>query len=601
MPVVTQEKLEARDETAADGREQIDGLLTALSIERVISVDDSWAHVDGPAAAAAAAAAGGDTLLQAVRVLERVYSGLALDVDVTDPDSVSSHLYKVWDDLDPSSKEELSTLGREFNVAVDQDDAGALNELMNQFPSRILLERWGLERWSQNAASVGESDKGVLVLFDKDMSNDEGGARDTGERLLRDLLSYGNQNVRAGLLSFLLSTEQEEADLTRQLEAKFEVEAGSVVAIGKYRLTDGQTHAFPSVIRIMLSAKQIENYRKFAKSLVAHAAKDADHALDQLQRYSIAGAFAAAAHEGVFELDAPVRVATRAFHRAIQHRSRSTPGWDKTLAEIRDIDLANYLSLAAHGEQFATLLRDDQFDVEGLNEAFMPLEVGDIFEVRTIYPLKKGESAPARHYILLAQACDISIRGSGKRSPEVHTVVLHRMSAMRRDCVEHPRLKPIGRFDVDSDSEWFIDLSARIFVPVAAVDAVVYNADGRAVIDTETAAPAALPSSWVKRHELLVQKARGWIADYAAAQLSLDKVQGREGLERKIGASIVGASIARDVGVSYAIDVPNKSVSFGISRIARVHGARAAGLVTLATAYDGRPAFEATIARTSLP
>ena len=72
---------------------------------------------------------------------------------------------------------------------------------------------------------------------------------------------------------------------------------------------------------------------------------------------------------------------------------------------------------------------DERFECEEmLSSLALPIEVGDIFKVHDLYRANTAKKGVDRYYVLLAQECDLSVRGNGKRSNDLTRVVLTQLS-----------------------------------------------------------------------------------------------------------------------------------------------------------------------------
>jgi hypothetical protein len=598
-------------QAAQESGQRLQPLLTALGITRVISVDDAWAQTVGKDAAETLDAVAGSVLVdeaarsEIIRLLVAMHSDRTEGVDLDSSDAVADFIRQQWDALGEDFHQQAAQVAAVEVVDVQPADGEAevaLGPRLLDLFGEDVIAFMGLTEWRAEFANVSASETGTLVLFDRDFTEEEGGTESTGEELATALIAAGNPQIRVAMLTHLVKSEDEELRSTRDFEQTHAIEAGLFVAVGKYRLRSPE--GVGAAISAMLLASEIEEYRKLVASSLAGAAIAAADELDALHRYTIMGSISSARREGTFELEAPLRLIESAYRRALYRGVRDEAIAPDLLTKFRSTEGDDYRSLVVPGAQIVDVLNADRFEspefVVGLH---LPIEVGDIFESRSPYPTPGKAQVPnPRLWLLLGQACDISVRPNGRRMPEIYTFVLHELRPMPtstdpRVVALSARVHPIGLLDPRSPVTWGVNLGSKLLAPAAAVDATVFTDDGAATIDTATPPSTHLmPESWSARHEELQRLAVRALKDYESAEKLVNTGADGGTLLRRIGAAILNASIDTKVGVGAVLDPTAKRVQFGLRRVGRVLPRAATGLVTLAANYDGRPAFDAPVA-----
>ncbi len=135
--------------------------------------------------------------------------------------------------------------------------------------------------------------------------------------------------------------------------------------------------------------------------------------------------------------------------------------------------------------------REVFFDGAGLNRLHAPLSCGDVFEV---------ETNPAKHYLFLAQPCDLMVRKDGERNAEVGLMVLISESAPRtRVPLPDYRFYELkGIFG--SDRKWQVDFRKLFVVNLLVLDLAVLSPDGRAELRRDQHNPSIeLTEGWSRR------------------------------------------------------------------------------------------------------
>lgn len=590
--------------------QQVGSLLVALDVKKVISVDDAWTiREEGESAFITELVVVSEPLLaEIVRQLELLEDDEFALVDTMDPSAVNDYLTREWTHFTAEVRKSLHRAAQVFaeDVAEEVSIEMALVEIGSQAKLKALVGSSaeflgvGLAEWRKMAAGVSKSEEGTLVLFDRDFSNEPGGQEDSGETMLRDLLQSASPNVRAGMLTRTVLTETEELDTTRKLEKDLSVKPGQVVVVGKFRLEDGET--VPAALRVLLLAIETEAFLELALRAIKESHDRAAAELSKLQRYTVVGAIASARVEGTYELDQPLRLVQRVQERALLEVMRDHDFASQHLPRLRNGSVEKYAESGEPGVQLNQVLRADIFVQAGLvNELGLAVEIGDIFEFTSLYPATKSRpTGQPKQFILLAQSCDLSMRSGGKRAPDIHSLILHEFRAIALDSSDRPRgahqrLHPVGPFIEGSTVSWGVNFGTRVAVPAIAIDATVFNADGAASIRTTQSETRPMSETWLDRQKELHRQARTLIAEYVKADQSLKKVTPRDEILLRIGASLAGATMTARFGATAIIKPDEDSVEYGVRRVGRVASNVAAGLVSLATSYDGRPAFESEI------
>ncbi len=593
--------------------EKIAPLLSALGIVTVINIDDKW--VDQEASLAD---------VQTAIVMSEVYSGEALrQIAADDPDNaleldpqnqsaVSDRLKEVWSELPSELKVRLSTDALGYlssdgaSGSEPPSETGSESRLDSLFGSDVDFRGLGMKQWAHESAAVLRSEEPVLIFVDRDFSSESGGSATTGETLLAEIVGAQNPQVYVALLSHTAVDETAEQDLRRQLETSLDVAGGTILVIGKFRLKDGAK--MPGAIRDLLVLGVGEKLRELARQAIDVAKDRALEVIDDMLPYTLVGAVASAQVEGVYELDHPLRLVERSQRQAMLEAVRAD-GAGRHLEALRTNELVKtYLSSAEAGPQLLNALHEAAFEpVEMVNRLGLPVEIGDIFQLESVYPVKsKQQRAVPRYYILLAQVCDISMRRRGAREPHVGTFFLHEFRKLEvgadgRARGVHARLQPVGPLHPAEKPVWGVNFGSRIPVPSDAIDAVVFNREGKATIEPGVAEDRPMAHSWEQRGVKLKASGAKMLDEFRTASKTLEDVQDAETLIRRLGASFAGASMDPKSGVTAEIDLDSNQVRFGLQRVARLSPKVAAGVAALATSYDGRPGFDAAVAVEEIP
>ncbi len=208
------------------------------------------------------------------------------------------------------------------------------------------------------------------------------------------------------------------------------------------------------------------------------------------------------------------------------------------------------------------------------------------------------DSDDAKCFILLGQACDLSVRSKGQRAPDIRTVTLSRVKPEPVDgCGETMHL--LGYLEAADDQRWVVDLRAgyELVVPIEVLDATVFNEDGVSRISVDYVEQRPMAASWMARLELLQKKAAKAIERYSAYADQLKKVSARDQILGALAADLTAGVSDPRLGATVNIDESSKTITYGVSRSGRLRAEVAARSADLAAHYRSRPAFELGIVR----
>ncbi len=151
-----------------------------------------------------------------------------------------------------------------------------------------------------------------------------------------------------------------------------------------------------------------------------------------------------------------------------------------------------------------------------LNALQLPIDCGDIFRSDT------GDQ-----FVVIAQVCDLVVRGDGRRKDdnreERQVVALAKLNSRQRSS-RNRRLPEnefeLGHFTDDSKMLWVTEVNQIFFVPVWLLDMAVFNRDGECAVSPTDPPSGLLTQPWRKRLEILQHRARDAVALADAAAMS---------------------------------------------------------------------------------
>lgn len=587
----------------------IAALLAMREITRIVVVDDDFPAA-GDFEIGVVLAALGNPKLQLLPFAQKYQADIDLlngDVLASD-DFIADELRAKWDQLDAGLKTELEALvsvlqpvtpaAKSASPGYIADDSGAILGLSDFLPDGFDLQQMNLAQWESVRDDLFKGEyPPTIVFFDRDFSK-EGRGKEEGDKLVEHLWRRHLPRVYLGLLTHDPATE---ASIIAELGAKLG-EEGQVSVIAKKRLQEATL--FAEGLRVYLAIGELHVMRAHVLESIRLSAESAQETVASADYYTLMAAFEGARREGVFEAEGIVRLAQNTLREslAMNIRATGTPEWPMssllTLREIAKIEL--YPFGLEHPADLETVKWKDKFESgEHLAKLHAPLEVGDIFALRKRPHLPAGTNNSEKHFILLVQPCDLSLRVDGKRANQLDFAVLAEIRA--RSVGRDGKLKALrpnefelGVYNPELGRPWVVDVTQVVHVTTRALDACVLRADGEGTLTTNMMPAGRVAEGWEIRAKELGEWADKITGQMATFSAPLEDVKPKADKERMIGFMAAGLSEAGSGSnaINVYIDPTKKVVRYGIRRVGRLVGSMARALLVVASQHQSRPDVE---------
>lgn len=569
----------------SQARTAVESILNALDVARVVYVDDANEESVSVEDVIGAAMGLDETLL--LTTLPELGDSVPDDKDV-----LIRKIREVWEQLDPGLKAErgqaVVVVGRR-NDGSETDDVADVSILSQLIPEDKLVSLSPAQWETQKEKLLFDSkDHRTLFLFDRDFS-DGGGDSEGGIKIIASLLRRTDtESLICGLLTHTVTPETQPQQWEELSQAN-SIPRDRFVVIPKLHLSQAPI-LFAQTLKFVALSPDFTKLKRETKKIIADAATVAADRVENVSIYDLDHiVFQVSADEGLWEPDMLFRLHAM-FHRLESRRLAHEGGeLEKIAANLRMVSgIPTSCDLLPTPGSAWALQRQELYELDDhINKNHLPLELGDIFE--------RVGGTSVKKYILLAQPCDLMVRGNGKRHPELHRIPLAEVVPV--DKTPHYS-EEMPYFDASPARNWFVKLKSVKFVRGCLLDLCVFNQDGVAKLTVGGSAPSGIRPAWKNRYDILSSH---WSRAVSKANILIPVASESKAVKQ------VKEKIARDLGgllfdddlFKGSLDEADgvRSVTYDCKRVGRLCRARAIGLLMSYTATLGRPAYDRDFGR----
>lgn len=569
-------------------RNSINKLFTVLAIRRIVCVDDQYdrtvtfdrfkmLYYDLP------------DKRQSIAELQSIPSD--------DLDFLDDHLEAFWEGLSNEDRKRIYSLLRsKTNGENDTQYASILKNLLQKYDLREL----SLAQWRKEKSALVTECKEIktLFLFDQDFSN-EGGSRTEGIKLIEDVLASENgDSIICGLLSHTFQPEKEQ-ELLETYSKNHEASKDSFVFISKQRLRNDPIE-FARRVKLTALSPMCKQLKRAVAEVIEQAHNEASKQVELVDIYDFEHIIFLSSHlEGVWEPDTLFRL-FGLYHRKIaREKARVKDELHELAAGIRPISMISTDSIEAPEHHSWEIQSLELYESEKyVNELYMPIELGDIFEVILKNTLKK--------FILLAQPCDLMIRKSGNRKQVVTEAILAEIVSPAEIDRKDGNGRPLDQdayyellyFNEDGQKR-YVSFQQKHSLKLSIIDLCAYQYEGKAILNINHDCPKYVIPTWQRHYEKLVEKAKQTIDQYQKIHEVYNKLSENE--TDSIQALVLGRILELPTALTSngeeslftgEINLSDKSISYNLRRCGRLCQSHSTALLAKFAAFFARAAFE---------
>ena len=401
-----------------DVKAVIKELFAVAGVQRVVSIDD----MNGIAAPVEDAL----TLAQVLTAedVAEIFNAYPTVTAVADLEIRLSEIRKLWEKEGDDTRRYLLNRLRVRKSETDTVKSDNSTEVVDEntfleLPplfSEYNLELMSLKQWREKKQEIiSEAMPPTLLLVDEDFRKEEGGTRDAGLSIIREvMIAAPADKILCALLTH--NPRYQSATLHEVWKALCQREGLSqskFVLIPKKLIKDNVI-GFAWLVKLALLNGRVDGLKTIARNILQAAEENARRRLDDIDIYDFDQiVFRSSRREGVWEPDTLFRVFGLFHHDETRKLAKQNADLYKLADDLRAISTISTEGFAGPSYNTMALQRLELYeDADYLNAHFIPIDSGDIFQ-------KTGDST--KRFILLSQACDLMVRSDGKRSnPSLH-------------------------------------------------------------------------------------------------------------------------------------------------------------------------------------
>lgn len=487
-------------------KKSIKEIFSYLKIERVICVDDQYDTT--PTMEKFKNSYGN------LRRVEQLPSFLQ-EATSGDQDLEDIELEKYWKQL---SLSEQNSLLQEMDKKIDPENDTIFAKTLKSLLQPYGLQELSASQWRNRKSKLVEEAKTckTLFLFDQDFRG-EGGSSEEGFKLIKDLFesSQGNFPIHCGLLSHTFQVE-DEYQLLGNYAKEYPNFKDNFIFISKSQLRDDPSE-FARRIKITTISPMCKDLKKASATVIERAHEDAIKKIDLIDIYDFEQmVFQSSILEGVWEPDTLFRLFGIYHRNKARELARTDSNLHVTAAYVRNLNSISTRSALAPKSRAWEVRRFELYEEkEYINGLHMPIELGDIFEIK--------EDNKSKKFILLAQPCDLMVRKNGRRKQSVTEAILAEIIPSgsndlgNRDANGNPvttdAFYELSYFD-GTGKTYFVSFQRKHSIKLSILDLCAYQVDGSARLNLNSTCPTHVIPTWQKHYEELVSTIKSFITQY---------------------------------------------------------------------------------------
>lgn len=479
---------------------------------------------------------------------------LADDLDFEENEPVlEQYSAELWRKASPATQLQyvrqlcdLTPTGEDEDLATNLDIARVLDQLReDEHLRQYELISLSPDQWEAQLSTIADrvpAGRRALVLFDQRLERAAGRFITTlGIDLVAEIAASARREVfLTGILTYTVTDEGQELDERARLIAERSLTASDVFVLTKKRLE--HLPRFVDGIKKLLLNEPCERIKVQAITLSRDAQAATENILMALDTYDFNHTvLQSSSTEGIWAPETLFRIIDIIYKDEVKRlmlERNLVPELNTLLQQATELSQVVVPAPAAPAYTRRYNLRRQEIYAAGnlVNGLFKPIENGDIFEVTE----GKGKGL----YVLLAQPCDLMIRGDGSRSAQVgsllkiKTITKQDLETILREQLHKAGERKLHDFNfwktrgvieyIDNDPQTIglVSLTGTQVVNLDVLDLAMFSSTGEVALDIAASSPTALHMGLTRRLTKLKAQHEKLHQHILACQLALQPVKG---------------------------------------------------------------------------
>ncbi|MDE2847512.1 MAG: hypothetical protein OXO51_12445 [Gemmatimonadota bacterium] len=483
--------------------------------------------------------------------------------------------------MDHDSVEAVSDTEHRQEPAADDFKAADSLEMVLDGLEELDFVPISLREWKEQSHDILHDAKAenTLVLFDRDFRREEPASENEGLLQIREA-----QCTNVGYYGLISHTVPlgGENEAWIYLAKEFDIVPHRFLVIAKERLKKEPPdyYGFLGMLRLTALSGRYERVKCKAWSIFEDSLSEAREAMDRLPVLDFDRMFfASSRREGVWEPETLFRVFSILMRRDARARMHRDQDIINAISEARSVSTtSDLISRALETEndsmESVRLQRFEIYEpIDELNSFHTPVNIGDVYRFES----------KSKDYILLAQPCDLMVRGTGKRNYDDNkfgrTAAV--VELVNSDDEKKESWGELPFCNEETGKPVFVNYARVYQVPLLVLDLCTFSNDGMAKINVCEECPQMLIEPWKERYRKLCRHFEEVLNRYS--DLTNCELDDETNLLALPGSANT---------LKLKPEVADKTLKFGVKRVLRLRQPWSGALLTEFAQYHARAAFD---------
>jgi hypothetical protein len=506
-------------------------------------------------------------------------------ITVTDEEIQNRQMRDQWEKLNHKTKIEINQKILAKNYNVTEIDNKAISAFFEIIPQEILYPISPYQ-WNETKKELLQDSKETLFVFDQDLKSNEG-MNDDGIKIIAEITK--TKEIISALFTQTISKDSC-MQARDKLSETYTIPKENFFVIPK-EILPNDTSYFIYLLKMTILTKDFGKFKKGINSILADVVKMVEEKINGIGIEDFDHImFKAPGIEGQWEPDMFFRLYSHFQRREFYNVAYIDTNLQEIISKIRMVSNipAGFDSFSVPSRAWEIQHNELYENSDYLNKNHLPIESGDIFE--------KTDSESSKKYILLAQSCDLMVRGNGCRARKENRFALLEMKISDKKQYKTMFEEEVVYFGDSPEQKWFVKFKDVHFIKDYILDLCVYNDDGIAKFDSGVNVKENIRPSLINRYILIKKKIE------KESKYGEELVKNIEPKDAIINNKIMEIFFHDDLFQGKYAKIDKKyTIIYNCKRIGRLNRSRATGLLMSYTSTMQRPAYEVDFGRFEEP